>query len=564
MKTIQTSEARCRDCYKCIRHCPVKAIGLKNGQAWVSEDKCVFCGQCIKACPQNAKSTVSQVEIFDRMLREGLPVTVSIAPSYLANSIYDSPWQLIAGLYQIGVRRVEETAVAAEWVAARYSQRVKGQNQKTVISSCCPVIVDLIEKYYPQLLECLPGIASPMAVHARQIKQSDGEGMKVVFIGPCYAKKAEALKEKGLIDCVLTFQELADYLKVRNISCNALDGRFPERMSHHARLFPLHQGILHTAGIEQKLKSDIITVSGIDDCLETLEALREGTIQPRFVEALACKGGCIGGPALGNPQGIPARRERLIRWAEQAQSTFREENRVWAVDDGRRHQAAPLKLPMPTDKELAEILAQTGKYTPEDETNCGGCGYSSCREKAIAVYQGLAEVEMCIPYMKNKAESFSNVIVDTSVNGIIVVDADLVIQKYNPTAARMFHMPLHTAEGHKLETYLDPADFREVFGSQKLSVVMRSYPQWGLYTRQVIYPLSKYNVVIGIISDLTEEEAQKQKFASMKREAFDRASKVIHQQMRIAQEIAGLLGESTSDTKATLLELMEIMEGEVQ
>lgn len=171
---------------------------------------------------------------------------------------------------------------------------------------------------------------------------------------------------------------------------------------------------------------------------------------------------------------------------------------------------------------------------------------------------------MCIPYMKNKAESFSNVIVDTSVNGIIVADADLRIQKYNPTAARLFRMPAHGAEGRKLEEYLDPVDFQTVFASQKLSVVMRSYPQWGLYTRQVIYPLPKYNVVIGIISDLTDEEAQKQKFASMKREAFERASKVIHEQMRIAQEIAGLLGESTSETKATLLELMEIMEGESQ
>lgn len=564
MKTITTSEARCRDCYKCIRHCPVKAIGLKNGQAWVMEEKCVFCGQCIKACPQNAKSTVSQIEIFDRMLQEGQPVTVSIAPSYLATSFYDTPWQLIAGLYRLGVHRVEETAIAAERVAARYGQCLKEPNQKTVISSCCPVVVDLIEKYYPNLLECLPGIASPMAVHARQIKESAGEGMKVVFIGPCYAKKAEALKEEEFIDGVLTFQELADYFNSRDLFCNGLDGCFPDCMSNHARLFPLQQGILQTSGIDQKLQREIITVSGIDNCLETLDALSQGLIKPQFIEALACKGGCIGGPALGNHQGIPARRERLMHWAQSVQPLASNENRVWSVAEARHHQAVSLELPMPNARELAEILAQTGKYQPEDETNCGGCGYSSCREKAVAVYQGLAEVEMCIPYMKNKAESFSNVIVETSVNGIIVVDADLVIQKYNPAAARMFHLPVHPAQGQKLQHYMDPADFQAVFASQTLSVVMRSYPQLGLYTRQVIYPLPKYHVVIGIISDLTEEEIQKNKFASMKREAFDRASKVIHEQMRIAQEIAGLLGESTSETKATLLELMEIMEGEAQ
>lgn len=564
MKTIKTSKARCRDCYKCIRHCPVKAIGLKDGQAWVSEEKCVFCGQCIKACPQNAKSTVSQVDIFHRMLEEGHQITVSIAPSYLATSYYDTPWQLIAGLYRIGVTRVEETAVAAERVAACYAQQLKQPGRQTVISSCCPVIVDLIEKYYPDLLECLPGIASPMAVHARQIKQSAGPEMKVVFVGPCYAKKAEAFKEEDGIDCVLTFQEVTDYLTTWGISCHTLEDRFPDAMTSHARLFPLHQGILHTAGWEPTLRREMITISGMDECMETLDALREGTIRPRFVEALACKGGCIGGPALGGNEKIPARRERLMYWAESVQPKASGDDRSWSIDARRRHRAAPLKLPVPTERELAEILAQTGKYSPEDETNCGGCGYSSCREKAIAVYQGLAEVEMCIPYMKNKAESFSNVIVDTSVNGIIVADADLRIQKYNPTAARLFRMPAHGAEGRKLEEYLDPVDFQTVFASQKLSVVMRSYPQWGLYTRQVIYPLPKYNVVIGIISDLTDEEAQKQKFASMKREAFERASKVIHEQMRIAQEIAGLLGESTSETKATLLELMEIMEGESQ
>lgn len=560
MSTIITSEARCRDCYKCIRHCPVKAIGLKNGQAWVVEDKCILCGQCIKACPQKAKSTLSQIDRFDEMLQNGEEVIVSLAPSYLATSLLSSPWKMVAGLKFLGVAKVEETAVAAVWIGKKYAQSLTRAAGRPTITSCCPVIVNLIEKYYPQLIDCLPGLVSPMVAHARQIKAELGPHVKVVFIGPCYGKKAEALQDGSDVDVVLTFEELIDYFFRRELDLYQLGECLPDRIASEARFFPVPQGIIKTAGISQELSTETVSVSGIDECIELLDDLAHDLIHPRFIEALACKGGCTGGPAIGTGSGVAARREQLLKYA------FGKPNpdsiptvQPW-IDLTRQHMSRCEVSKLPTEKELQEILALTGKNTLDDETNCGGCGYSSCREKAIAVFQGLAEPEMCIPFMKNKAESFSNAIVDTTLNAIIVVDQQLTIQKSNPAALRMFGIPCHDGKGDPLHRYLDVSDFQKVLETQKVLVSQKNYA--GIPTRQIIYPLPKYGVVIGIFSDMTQEEARKAKFDKMKREAFERASKVIHEQMRTAQEIAGLLGESTSETKATLLELMQLMESE--
>lgn len=567
MNTITTSKARCRDCYKCIRQCPVKAIGLKNGQAWVSEEKCILCGQCIKACPQKAKSTVSQISQFEELLRSEAEVVVSLAPSYLATTFYDSPWKMVAALYALGVKRIEETAVAAEWVAEAYAKNLREKAGRTTISSCCPVVVHLIEKYYPGLVPLLPGVVSPMIAHARQIRVELGAAVKVVFIGPCFGKKAEAEVEAKAgelgLDAVLTFEELAGYLQERGLRGEELAEAYPDVITEKARFFPLQQGILTTMGLKPSLGTDVLTISGIDECMETFRDLQKGLLHPRFVEALACKGGCTGGPAIGRNCGFSTRKECLFQNAgTYPDAHFASYPRTISLT--RRHDVSELHLAIPSEKEIREILALTGKNSEEDETNCGGCGYSSCREKAIAVYQGMAEPEMCIPYMKNKAESFSNMIVDTTLNAIIVADQEMIIQKYNPAAARMFGLPLHEVKGERLQEYIDPIDFQKVFELQKVFVGQRAYSQNGIVTRQVIYPLPKYGVVIGIITDMTVEEERKAKFDAMKQEAIDRANKVIHEQMRIAQEIAGLLGESTSETKATLMELMQIMEGEVK
>ncbi len=562
MSTIFTSKAECRDCYKCIRYCPVKAIGLKDGQAWVVEEKCILCGRCVAVCPQKAKSTISQVSLLDKYLADGERVIISLAPSYLATSSFSTPWKLVAALKKAGVFRVEETILGAKPVAMEYGKLMQEKNDRTVITSCCPVTVNIIEKYFPSLLPSLSGLISPMVAHGKQLKAQWGEDTKVVFVGPCFAKKAERELEHAhpFIDVVLTFEELISFFTQKNIEPEQLEDQYPDEFVREIRTFPLKQGTLKAAGICDTLSAEVISVSGVEECMETFEALSKGQIKPKFIETLACRGGCINGPAMDNNLTPPVRKARLYHFSNTPKFEGEEENREVEVNLKRKHMISEFKEENPTEEEIRKVLALTGKFTPEDETNCGGCGYSSCREKAEAVCRGLAELEMCIPYMKNKAQSFSNAVVESTDNGIIVVDKDLIIQEFNPAANRMFNLEERMAKGSKLDKYINAANFRKVWKTQKACTCQKSYKKLNLITRQTIYPLAKYGVVIGIITDVTAEEKRKSKFDSMRQEALTRASRVIREQMRIAQEIAGLLGESTSETKATLLELIEIMQ----
>jgi transcriptional regulator with PAS, ATPase and Fis domain len=226
----------------------------------------------------------------------------------------------------------------------------------------------------------------------------------------------------------------------------------------------------------------------------------------------------------------------------------------------RQHGASGYVELEPSAEEIQKVLALTGKFTPADETNCGGCGYGSCREKAKAVCLGLAEPEMCIPYMKNKAQSLSNAVVEITDNGIIIVDQDLIIQEYNPAADQMFNLEKRNAKGRRLDELMSAANFRRAWKTQKPRTYRKKYKDLNLITDQTLYPIAKYGVVIGIFTDVTAEEKRRAEIYNMRQEALSRASRVIKEQMRIAQEIAGLLGESTSETKATLLELIQIMQ----
>lgn len=578
MSLIKTSKARCKDCYKCIRHCPVKAIALKDGQARVVEEKCIQCGRCINICPQKAKSTFSWIEKFQQILADEDPVVVSIAPSYLAVLDKVSPWQLIAALKKIGVDAVEETAVGAEIIAKEYKKIFSDSRKRgPVITSCCPVIVNMIKIIYPDLLDMLSNLISPMQAHARMIKAWHGENTRVVFIGPCFAKKEEiADAEKNSVDIVLTFEEVLNFLNETGLIPEQMPAEYPDNPSIGARTYPLTGGVFKTAGITGSKESKVISVSGVEECLETFQDLKEGLINPAFIEAMACRGGCINGPAVPGNKGRFARQEKLYEYlndgyildksdakgtAEQAGKEGWELELAGSLELTRTYSPAGVEEEMPSEEEIRKVLALTGKNTPEDETNCGGCGYPSCREKAIAVCRGLAEPEMCIPYMREKAESFSNIIVESTVNAIIVVDKEMFIQDFNPAAYRMFNRKKETARGKHLSAFIDPVDFKEVWETQRMKIVpRRAYEQYGLITRQIIYPLPRYETVVGIIIDITREEKVKAEKARMKQEALSRASRVIKEQMRVVQEVAGLLGESTAETKATLLELIDIMD----
>ncbi|HHV58467.1 MAG TPA: 4Fe-4S binding protein [Firmicutes bacterium] len=566
MSVITTRVADCRDCHRCLRHCPVKAISFESGQAHVLDERCVACGTCTLVCPQHAKIIHSDLARAQDFLAQGEKVALSLAPSFPAAFPPAVAASLPARARALGFTWVEETAVGAEVVAAEYAALLN-ERETPLISACCPAVVNLLEKHHPELLPYLAPTLSPMTVHALLLKDRFGPEIKVVFAGPCTAKIDEARRPEvaGRVDAVITFADLKEWLAAAPAAspppgAKAWEYRLP------ARSFPVSGGVLAAAGIKADLTSGVVAVSGLEECLETFADLAAGRIRPRFIEAMACRGGCVGGPVM--PQGTSAAARRL-----QVAAYFREADAApspWHIPAGfladerlrRSYVDRRQRLPEPSPAEIAAILARTGKTRPADEANCGGCGYSSCREKAYAVYQGWAEEEMCIPFMKAKISSLAGAIVDSTPSAVIVVDPELTIQEFNPRARSLFAPGNEAAQGQPLSAFLDPGDFARAWAEQKAIVDKRvAYPERHLVTLQTILPIKDYGLIVGIINDISETERRRQEVEAMKREALSRAEHVITRQMQVAQEIAGVLGETTAETKATLLELIRIVSG---
>lgn len=560
-RAITTQKVNCQDCHRCVRSCPVKAIGIENGHASVVQDKCVLCGECVVECPQHAKQVENQLELVQNAIALGRKVAFSIAPSFVAAFPELSFGQLRTVLKKLGAYAAEETAVGAAAVSELYS-RLLNTAEHPVISACCPVVTSLVEKYYPDLTANLAPVVSPMIAHGRILKEKLGSDTFVVFAGPCIAKIVEGREPvvTGAIDAVLTFEHLQSWFS----AVQALAGVLPEDNAAldtpgPSRFFPITGGILKSFTEHDETDTDVITVHGIKNCMEVFSCMSHWQISPKFVEALACEGGCIGGPGLPHPSGIPVRRAQVVSFARQtsAVSCSLPES---LSELSRRHTASPVIDFEPTEIEIREILAKTAKFSKADEKNCGACGYSTCREKAVAVWQGLAEVDMCVPYMKLKAESFANMVIENSLNAIIVVDENMVIKEFNPAAEKMFGHALDLVKGTNLNRIIDCENFlRAVRTREKIAAKRVEYPDRSLVTEQMVLPVKDHDMVILIITDITDKETKERALLKVKQETIDKAAEIINRQMHVAQEIAGLLGETTGETKAALLELVGLL-----
>ena len=425
---LTLKKSNCKNCYKCIRHCPVKAIRFSGNQAHIIGNECILCGQCFVVCPQNAKEIVDETEKVKVFLQSGDPVIVSLAPSFIANYEGVGINAMRKALKQLGFYDVEETAIGATIVKTEYERMLKEDERDVIITSCCHSINLLIQKHYPQALEYLADVVSPMQAHCKEIK-SRFPNANTVFIGPCVAKKDEAEHYEGIVDAVLTFEELTEWFKAENIE---LEKEMDNDICSRARFFPTTGGVLKTMA-QENTGFTYLALDGVENCIAALKDIESGKFHKWFLVLSACVGSCVGGPVMEKYHRSPV--QDYLAVAGFAGERDFEVAQPQSASLKKHFTFIEHKLAMPSENEIMAVLRQMGKFRPADELNCGSCGYKSCREKAIAIIQGKAEISMCLPFLKDKAESFSDTIVKNTPNGLIVLNEDLEVQQIN-TAAR--------------------------------------------------------------------------------------------------------------------------------
>ena len=555
---LKLKKSNCKNCYKCIRNCPVKSIRFSAGQANIVGDECILCGQCFVVCPQNAKEIVSETEKAKVLIMQGDPVVVSIAPSFVANYDGIGIHAMEKALKKLGFFAAEETARGATLVKKEYDRMLAENSRDIIISSCCHSVNLLIQKYFPNELRYLADVISPMQAHCKDIKRRIPNA-KTVFIGPCVAKKDEAFVSGNIVDAVLTFEELSEWFESEHIELKAEPEDTEEKS--RARLFPTAGGILKTMECSQKDYTYIV-VDGAENCIAALKDIELGNIHKCFIEMSACVGSCIGGPVMEKYHRTPIRDFAAVN--SFAGTKDFDIKSLPAAEMKKELDFIGKNTEIPSDSEIKKILAQIGKTKPEDELNCGTCGYNTCREKAIAVYQGKANLTMCLPYLKDKAESFSDNIISNTPNGIIVLNEDLEVQQINRSAMDIMNIR-YAADvlGEPIVRILDPTDFMEVRKTGARILDKQIYlAEYKRYVEETIICDKVYKILICILRDITEEEKEKEKKEEISRQTVEIADKVVDKQMRIVQDIASLLGETAAETKVALTKLKESISDE--
>lgn len=567
MWVIETDFKNCRDCNKCLKECPVKAIKFENSVSRIVEERCVLCGNCLRVCPQNAKKDVSYMREIKNLLNSGETVVASLAPSFVASFNQVDYRVIITLLKKLGFQFVEETAFGAYYTAMATVREIE-EKPGFWIGSACPAAVNLVEKYFPHFIPHLSRADSPVIAHAKLIKAHYGEDAHIVFISPCAAKKQEVLAEdvSGLVDFPMSFKELKEWADDCGIEIEKLqvESDFQRIAPGNARLFPIRGGILKTANLESDYTSTRhLSISGAQNIYTFLENFKmEIFPNLQFVDFLMCEGGCINGP-LGWKCLNPLNRIKVTQYQLEKPDTADTPSQEFPLEQllVRRYKDLKKEYTNPSEEQIKSILRQIGKVYREDELNCGGCGYSTCREKAIAVFQGMAEAEMCLPYMRKKAESLANVLVEHTPNGIVLLNREMKIISINPSFRKLFELPEGVdLSGHSIKTLMSDISPFLKSNSHKALVQQKYFlEKTNRWVRLSAFPMIDEGVVVGLFQDISKEEQQKHELVNIRKEIAEHTSEVVLKQMRVAQEIAGLLGETTAETKALLSKLARVL-----
>ena len=555
--SLTFKKSNCKNCYKCIRYCPVKSIRFSGNQAHIIGNECIFCGQCFVVCPQNAKEISSELEKVKVLIQAGLPVVASIAPSFVANYDNVGIGSMREALKKLGFYDAEETAIGATIVKNEYERMLREDNRDIIITSCCHSVNLLIQKYYPFALPYLADVVTPMQAHCADIKKRIPNA-KTVFIGPCVAKKDEAESVSRDVDAVLTFEELTQWLREEKVELREEKDITPQSRT---RFFPTAGGVL------KSMAQDVpgytyLAFDGVENCVSAIANIASGKIHKCFIEMNACEGGCIGGPVMEKYRDTPI--ENYIAVSQYAGTLDFEVEQPESSTLKKEFMPIEKLLRMPDETEIQKVLRQMGKFKPSHELNCGTCGYNSCREKAIAIFQGKAEASMCLPFLKDKAESFSDTIVKNTPNGIIVLNESLEVQQINDAARKIMNIRAASdVMGDQVVRILDPTVFLNVLRTgvdvHDQNVYLAEYKRY--VEQSVLYDRDSH-LIVCLMKDITDEETARERKESISRQTIEVADRVVEKQMRIVQEIASLLGETAAETKIALSKLKESVKDE--
>lgn len=562
LNTVYTVTANCHDCYRCVRVCPVKAISVRDGQASIIDELCIKCGTCVRECPQHAKTIRTSLDDVRALLASGREVAVSVAPSFPAIFSGWRTTRLPSALRQLGFSYVSETAEGAALV----TQRSFDGAQPGSICTACPAVVNYIEKYRPEYVDQLIPVVSPMVAHGRMLKKRLGKDCPVVFIGPCAAKKLEALRPENedAIDAVLTFDELEQWLAEEKVDLATCPESSFESFGElkTARLFPLPGGMLKTGAITgDAVGEEVIQLSGPDEIINLFD------LQPRdwpfrTAECLFCAGGCISGPGMPHELAgvnIYEKKKNVLDYAANSFPGFRPLDRE--VDCATAFRETPIETEAEIDESaIQKVLAATGKSDPAQQMNCGACGYKSCRENAVAVIKGLAEPEMCMPYMRRLAQQRTDKIIETSPNGVVMLDDELHIIKTNPAFLKMF-MCGSDIIGRRISYFMD-AD-----GFEKLAAGIEEEHEeikikYGMKYHEQLYALRDEKQYVGMFTDISKVTFDESQVDLLKVQTLNQAQELLDHQIRFSQEMAHFLGRSTAKSEELVKRMVDLYQSE--
>jgi iron only hydrogenase large subunit-like protein/uncharacterized Fe-S cluster-containing protein len=540
---------------------------MHNGQAYVDEARCIACGTCIRECPQKAKTFRNDVAEVKRLLAGGGKIAVSIAPSYVA--VYND-WQvkrLPSALRKLGFTYVGHTSLGAYHLACSSVALMKDCNtQNGYIATACPAVVNYVEKYQPQLISKLLPLVSPMVAHGMILKKKLGNDAKIVFIGPCVAKKTEleVVQNNKAVDVVLTFKELGELLESCDIElATCAESDFDEQPAGSAQLFPLSGGMLKTAGFETDfLNLDVLAVTGFDNLKQSLAFSTENGNQNCFIEPLFCPEGCINGPGIDSEKNVFERKRDVVEFTNRKNAFQPLQSYPYSLFAAEYKNRSDFNQKIILEEEIVKVLEQTGKADSKQQLNCGACGYSTCRQKAIAVIQGMAEPEICIPHMRRLAELRVDRILQKSPNGIVILDDKLNIISINPAFMKFF-VCSNAILGRNISYLMDPSAFEKLAeGAVDNLETALSFSSYNLVCQALFYALREERQFVGIFVDITNLKVNEQKLEQIKLQTITQARELLEHQMKTAQGIAKFLGETTARGEELIEKLMSLSDND--